>query len=83
MLHPASLLCPKLNKRRAEGLTTPKQIRVLERYGFQSVGTWSFDAAKRMIDRIAAGGCHRLHEPGRLYRAENLTVLSLFPFDAE
>lgn len=45
-----------LNKRRAEGLTTPKQIRVLERYGFQSVGTWSFDAAKHMIDRIAAGG---------------------------
>ena len=37
-------------------LTTPKQIRVLERYGFQSVGTWSFDAAKHMIDRIAVHG---------------------------
>lgn len=52
----ASLLLDRLNKRRAEGLTTPKQIRVLERYGFQSVGAWSFDAAKHMIDRIAAGG---------------------------
>lgn len=52
----ASLLLDRLNKRRAEGLTTPKQIRVLERYGFQNVGTWSFDAAKHMIDRIAAGG---------------------------
>lgn len=52
----ASLLLDRLNERRAEGLTTPKQIRVLERYGFQSVGTWSFDAAKHMIDRIAAGG---------------------------
>lgn len=52
----ASLLLDRLNKRRAEGLTTPKQIRVLEHYGFQSVGTWSFDAAKHMIDRIAAGG---------------------------
>ena len=52
----ASLLLDRLNKRRAEGLTTPKQIRVLERYGFQSVDTWSFDAAKHMIDRIAAGG---------------------------
>ena len=52
----ASLLLDRLNKRRAEGLTTPKQIRVLERYGFQSVGTWSFDAAKHMIDRIAAVG---------------------------
>ena len=50
------LLLDRLNKRRAEGLTTPKQIRVLERYGFQSVGTWSFDAAKHMIDRIAAQG---------------------------
>ena len=52
----ASLLLDRLNKRRAEGLTTPKQIRVLERYGFQSVGRWSFDAAKHMIDRIAASG---------------------------
>ena len=31
----ASLLLDRLNKRRAEGLTTPKQIRVLERYGFR------------------------------------------------
>lgn len=52
----ASLLLDRVNKRRAEGLTTPKQIRVLERYGFQSVGRWSFDAAKHMIDRIAASG---------------------------
>lgn len=52
----ASLLLDRLNKRRAEGLTTPKQIRVLERYGFQSVGTWSFEQAKHMIDRIAASG---------------------------
>lgn len=52
----ASLLLDRLNKRRDEGLTTPKQIRCLEKYGFQHVGTWSFDAAKHMIDRIAAGG---------------------------
>lgn len=52
----ASLLLDRLHKRRAEGLTTPKQIRVLERYGFQSVGTWSFEQAKHMIDRIAASG---------------------------
>lgn len=52
----ASLLLDRLNKRRDEGLTTPKQIRCLEKYGFQHVGTWSFEAAKRMIDRIAAGG---------------------------
>ena len=52
----ASLLLDRLNKRRAEGLTTPKQIRRLERFGFQNVGTWSFDAASRMISRIAAQG---------------------------
>lgn len=52
----AALLLDRLHKRRDEGLTTPKQIRCLEKYGFQHVGTWSFDAASRMINRIAAGG---------------------------
>lgn len=52
----ASLLLDRLAKRRAEGLTTPKQIRCLERYGFRHVGTWSFDAARNMINRISAGG---------------------------
>lgn len=52
----AALLLDRLNKRRDEGLTTPKQIRCLEKYGFQHVGTWSFEAARHMIDRIAAGG---------------------------
>ena len=52
----AALLLGRLNKRRDEGLTTPKQIRCLEKYGFQHVGTWSFEAARHMIDRIAAQG---------------------------
>lgn len=52
----AALLLDRLNKRRDEGLTTPKQIRCLEKYGFQHVGTWSFEAAHHMIDRIAAQG---------------------------
>ena len=52
----AALLLDRLNKRRDEGLTTPKQVRLLERYGFRHVGSWSFDAASRMINRIAAGG---------------------------
>lgn len=52
----AALLLDRLNKRRNEGLTTPKQIRCLEKYGFQHVGTWSFEAARHMIDRIAAQG---------------------------
>lgn len=52
----AAMLLDRLSKRRREGLTTPKQIRFLEGRGFQHVGTWQFDAAKRLIDRIAANG---------------------------
>lgn len=50
----ATLLLDKLDKRRMAGLTTPKQIRFLEGRGFQHVGTWQFQAAKGLIDRIAA-----------------------------
>lgn len=50
----ASLLLDRLAKRRQEGLTTPKQIRFLEGRGFRQVGTWQFETAKRLIDRIAA-----------------------------
>lgn len=52
----AALLLDRLDKRRVEGLTTPKQIRCLERHGFRHVGTWQFDAARRLIDRIAGNG---------------------------
>lgn len=49
----ASLILDKLRKRREEGMTTPKQIRLLERYGFVHVGEWSFESATKMISRIA------------------------------
>ena len=52
----AQLLIDRLYKRQSEGLTTPKQIRFLEGRGFQNVGTWTFDSAKHLIDRIAANG---------------------------
>jgi len=52
----ATKLLERLDKRRIEGLTTPKQIRFLESRGFQHVGTWQFEAAKNLIDRIAANG---------------------------
>ena len=52
----ANLILDRLHKRQEEGLTTPKQIRCLEKYGFQHVGTWTFEAGKNMIDRIAASG---------------------------
>ncbi len=52
----AAKLLDRLDKRRNEGLTTPKQIRFLEGRGFQHVGTWQFDIARKLIDRIAANG---------------------------
>lgn len=52
----AALLLERLNTRRIEGLTTPKQIRFLESRGFNHVGTWDFEAAKKLIDRIAGNG---------------------------
>ena len=52
----ATLILDKLSKRRDAGLTTPKQIRFLERSGFQHVGQWSFDAASKMISRIHQNG---------------------------
>lgn len=58
----ASKLLERLDKRRQEGLTTPKQIRFLEGRGFQHVGTWQFDSAKKLIDRIAANGWHVPHD---------------------
>ncbi len=52
----AAKLLDRLQKRREEGYSTPKQIRLLENKGFQRVGEWSFDAASSMIARIAANG---------------------------
>lgn len=50
----ASLLLERLDKRKQEGLTTPKQIRFLEQRDFQHVGTWQFHDANNLINRIAA-----------------------------
>lgn len=58
----AAKILDRLDKRRSEGLTTPKQIRFLEGRGFQHVGTWQFETAKKMIDRIAANGWRVPHD---------------------
>ena len=52
----ASILLDRLNKRKQEGLSTPKQIRLLEGRGFNNVGMWTFEQANHMINRIAANG---------------------------
>lgn len=58
----AAMLLDRLDKRRSAGLTTPKQIRFLEGRGFQHVGQWQFDDARRMIDRIAGNGWRIPHD---------------------
>ncbi|MGN1133789.1 MAG: DEAD/DEAH box helicase [Oscillospiraceae bacterium] len=52
----ANLILDRLEKRRNAGLTTPKQIRLLESKGFQHVGNWTFESASNMISRISANG---------------------------
>lgn len=52
----AKMILDRLEKRRIEGLATPKQIRRLEMYDFQHVGAWTFEQARKMISRIAANG---------------------------
>lgn len=52
----AAKLLDRLGKRRSAGLSTPKQIRCLERYGFQHVGTWTMQQASDMVTRIASIG---------------------------
>lgn len=52
----AKIILDKLIKRKELGLATARQIRLLEARGFQHVGTWSFEAATKLIARIAASG---------------------------
>lgn len=52
----AQMIINRLVKRQEDGLTTPKQIRLLERYGFVHVGEWDFHDASRMISRISSAG---------------------------
>lgn len=49
----ATRLIDVLMRRAREKLSTAKQIRLLERYGFTEVGTWTLKEAGDMITRIA------------------------------
>ncbi len=52
----ANMMIDRLIRRQEEGLSTPRQINCLEKYGYRQVGTWSFDAASREITRLANHG---------------------------
>ena len=49
----ASQMIDRLKRRQDAGLSTPKQIRCLERYGFRQVGTWRFEVANNIIAYLA------------------------------
>ena len=48
----AELLIKQHDERRAAGLSTPKQIRFLERMGFRNVAKWTKAQALKMVQRI-------------------------------
>ena len=50
----ASMLLDRLCRRADEGLSSAKQIRCLERYGFVNVGQWSFKDANSAIRLLSA-----------------------------
>lgn len=50
----AKLVLERLSIRGDEGLSTPRQIKQLELRGFQHVGGWDKEAARKMIVRIAS-----------------------------
>ena len=52
----ARLLIDRIRDRQMRSMTTPRQIRQLENRGFENVGMWSFEQARRLIDRIAGNG---------------------------
>lgn len=49
----ASKVIDSLMRRQDEGMATPKQVRMLERKGFVHPGTWSFEAANKMMSMLA------------------------------
>lgn len=49
----ASMILDTLQTRWICGLSTPKQIRLLERKGFRNVGQWKFEEANKAISLIA------------------------------
>jgi hypothetical protein len=57
----ANILLDKLFKRIDEHYATPKQIKVIERYGFVDVGQWSFEDASKVIGILAANHWTRPH----------------------
>ena len=55
----ASMLLDKVITRSRENLASPKQVRMLERFGYENAAKMTFNGAKEAIDKIAANGWRR------------------------
>lgn len=52
----AHMIIDRIKRRFDLGLSTPKQIRLLEKYGFVHVGIWKKSDAESMISRLSQNG---------------------------
>jgi len=55
----AAYIIDSLMERRRDGLATPKQCKLLQRFGYKKVETMDYDKAMRIIDRIRKKGWKR------------------------
>jgi superfamily II DNA or RNA helicase len=59
----AKLILDTLSVRRSAGLSSPKQIRCLERYGVKHAGECTHEEAQKAINRLAANGWRKPFGP--------------------
>lgn len=59
----ASRILDRVITRSRLHLATPKQVRLLRRFGYEDAGTVTFDQARSLIDLLAANGWRRPREP--------------------
>ena len=56
----ASMLLDRVFRRSRENLASPKQIKLLERFGYRAAGEMTFVQAKDAIDKLAKNGWRRV-----------------------
>lgn len=52
----ANKVIDRIIQRKKEGLCSAKQMKLLQRYGYEDVGSWTFDAAQATIAILASNG---------------------------
>lgn len=68
----AKILIDKMSSRMSAGLTSPKQIKLLTRYGFQRVSEWKMEEATKVISDLA---WHKW----KIYLCQNLDPKTYIP----